>query len=280
MPTFVDQMLAQYSSHDKPEDVIEKFRQFYKEKERLGRARGTIRRLSFISSLQSNLSKYKTQVPAPVEFKQKLHITREELNQLIKERAHSVRQNSIDIVAIDGDKFVRDCRELLTHPDFALKVIAVACLTGRRMTEIISTANFDPPQEPHSTNLIYWSCVTGMLKQRGRNTCIDIPLFAKRNEIVACVHALREQSQHLTAKDSNKFASKRISRAMKKYCPEISKIHNFRKLYALMCFVYFNQRNCSLPRLTSDVLGHHDISNTVLTYLNFRLENTGSLNFK
>lgn len=280
MPSFVDRMVAQYSSSDNAEDVVRQFMLFYKQKEDEAKEKGRERKISFLGNVQSNLSRYKMRVKAPPEFKKKLHITKEELAQVASERHNSMRKQSIDIVAINGDKFVADCQDLLIHPDFCLKVIALACLTGRRMTEIVSTVKLDEAKEKHFTNSIYWACAKGLLKQRGEDKCVDIPLLAPRSSINACLRALREQCGHIAAKDVNRLVSKKISRAMKKYCPEIGNIHAFRKLYVLMCFHYFNERNCSLPRLASDYLGHKSMSESVLTYLNFRVENIGSLNFK
>ncbi len=216
---------------------------------------------------------------APIEFKKQLHLTKAEMVQLAREKEGSLRKHSIDIAAIPGDITILDCRTLLHNPDFALKVIAVACLTGRRMAEIVVSAQFDAPREPHATNLKYWSCVGGLLKQRGADRCIDIPLFAGRDEIIGAIKALRAQCGPMDIADVNKLVAKPIARAMKKYCPQIGHIHAFRKLYVLMCNEYFNDRHCSLPRLAADYLGHKTMSDTVLTYLNFRLEGIGTLSF-
>ena len=107
------------------------------------------------AGLQTNLSKFKLSFRAPEEFKKKLHMSKEDMNILAKEKQGSMRKKSIDIQAIDGDNTVLDCRELLQSPDFSMKVIAVACLTGRRMAEIIVSAKFDPPSEEHATDARY-----------------------------------------------------------------------------------------------------------------------------
>jgi hypothetical protein len=269
-----------YSPHLKPQTIIDEFTRFYKDQEHKGRERGVDRKLSYRAGLQSNLSKFKLQFDAPEEFKKQLHMTKDDMITLNKEKGESLRGRSIDIQAIDGDNTVLDCRQLLQSPDFCMKVIAVACLTGRRMAEIIVTVKFDPPETQHFTDLKYWTCVSGLLKQRGENRCIDIPLFAPREEINFALKALRAQCGVMTVEEVNTTVGKKIFRAMKKYCPQIGNIHAFRKFYVQMANIYFNERNCSLPRLGSDYLGHKSMDEAVLTYLNFRIQNAGSLNFK
>jgi hypothetical protein len=251
----------------------------YKKFEEDDQKTGRKRKSSYLASAQTYLSHYKKRVVAPDEFKRKLHLTKQESDQLNVQRISTLRTNSIDLAAVRGDKIMFDCRNLLTHKSFELKVIAVACLTGRRMTEVVCTLVLDEPKEPHFSNLKYWACASGLLKQRGENRCFDIPLFAPRQDILNCIQKIRTQCKSIAQEDVNRRIGKRIARAMKKYCPEIDHIHNFRKLYIMMAMHYFNERHCSLPRLASDYLGHKGISETVLTYLNFELDKIGSLSF-
>lgn len=279
MPEFVSKMVDTYQPGDKAEDVVNIFREFYQSQEQKAKQKGLIRKSSWIASAQSALSKYKSKVNAPPEFKKDIHLSREEMIVCNNEKSNTLRDHSIDIKTIHGDEVVLDCRKLLKSKDVCLKIIAVACLSGRRMTEIISSVEFGPPAEKHFTNLKYWSCVTGLLKQRGDNKCFDVPLFEERDKIIEAVKEIREQTQHITKENVNKLMAKKISSAMHKYAPQIGKIHNFRKFYALMAFQYFNDRNCSLPRVASDCLGHKSLDESILTYLNFKVDNTGSLKF-
>jgi hypothetical protein len=280
-PGFVARMLAkhQYTPDLDAAAIVAEFHAYFRELERKARARGMKTRGTYLGSVQYALSRFKTTMKAPADFKKHLHLSREDTLKLAKEKEARLRNHSIDLVAIQGDTTVLHCRELLTHPDFSLKVIAVACLTGRRMAEIVTTIKLEPPRERHFTNAAYWACASGFVKQRGLDACLDIPLFATRNEINMCIKALRAQCGPVALSEVNALVGKKIARAMHKYCPEIGNIHAFRKFYVLMCNHYFNERHCSLPRLGADYLGHRNMSETMLTYLNFRITGVGQLNF-
>ena len=160
-------------------------------------------------------------------------------------------------------------------------IIAVAALTGRRASEIIYSMRFGRPMESHSTSDKYWSCVTGILKQRSNGAVVsrEVPLLAERKNILTAVAAIREACPAKNIQEVNRKYAKNIARVMKKFCPELGKLHEFRKFYVAVCFHYFNERNCSLPRVAADYLGHKNMSETVLTYLSARLAGIGSIDF-
>jgi len=249
-------------------------------------AEGRKRKTSALSSAQSYISRFKkllAQRGAPASFLNGLHLTRDEIRRLNIEKNAAVHAGAIDLHEIKGDAVIMDCRAFLRHENPILVVIGLACLTGRRMAEIILTAEFNPPEDKHFTSSRYWTSLGGILKRRTkaeREKTREVPLLAPREDIVAAIRRVRDELPASTPAQVNAKYAKRISRAMRKYCPVIGKLHQFRKFYVLCCFQYFNERNCSLPRLASDYLGHKNLSQTVITYLNFRVTDLGGLNFK
>jgi hypothetical protein len=286
---FVHVMIDKYKTRNTPElphgsVVVDAFIKYFQEKYESDLKRNKPRKLSYLSTVQTSLSAYKKELrrlDAPEHFLKQLHLARGQTEALIREKKDNVQAKAIDLPAINGDSIIEDCLKLLHNDNIYLRVVAVACLTGRRMAEILHSVTFGPPLDKHYTEERYWSCITGILKQRGedRVKCREIPLFAPRDDINKALASIRKELPSSNAKDVNVLYGKPIARVMKKYCAEIGNLHQFRKFYVLACQEYFNERNCSLPRLAADYLGHKTMSDTILTYLNFRLVNVGSLDF-
>lgn len=285
---FVSTMVNKYKAGKNlplPREVVGAFTEYYGKKYDRDIKNGKRRKLSCLSSIQTNLSQFKREMRelgASEQWLKGIHMDNKDTSSLIREKSLNVRANSIDLTVVNGDNMIKDCRKLLDNSNIYLQLIALACLTGRRTAELLFSTKFGPPGETHFTDSKYWSCITGILKQRGedRTKCREIPLFVSRSRVNLALERVRANLPVSDIKDVNKLYGKSISRAMKKYCPEIGNIHQFRKFYALMCFHYFNERHCSLPRLASDYLGHKTMSDTVLTYLNFRVDNLGTLSFR
>jgi hypothetical protein len=264
---------------------VRDFVQHYEQLHQTHMTEGRPRKTSALSSAQSYISQFKKQLTtrgAPVVFLNALHLTRDEIRTLNNEKNSTVHAGAIDLYDIKGDAIIVDCRKFLLHSNPMLIVIGLACLTGRRMAEIMHSVTFDPPVEKHFTSDRYWTSVRGILKRRTsveKAQTRDVPLLAPRNDIVNAVRKLRAALPASSPQDVNKRYAKHVGRAMHKYCPIIGKLHQFRKFYVLCCFHYFNERNCSLPRIASDYLGHKALGQTVITYLNFKVSDLGSLNF-
>jgi len=291
---FVNQMVQQYSKVHQlgqvnsdpktPAQFVEAFTKHYKSLYDRDIARGVERRLSHLSSVQSSLSRFKKKLRTTgvdEAWLKKLHLPKKEANDLMLEKKTNVSKNSIDLPLLQADDIIHDCKQFLTHPNKYVKIIAVAALTGRREAEIIHSMRFGSPKEHHYTSEKYWSCVTGILKQRSTGGVVsrEVPLLAERKDIVAAVTAIRESCPAKNVQEVNKKYAKNIARTMQKFCPELGKLHELRKFYVAVCFHYFNERNCSLPRIAADYLGHKTMSETVLTYLSARLTGLGSINF-
>ncbi len=291
-PCFLSTMVEKYKANrEVPAAVfVGLFRDHYKNMYDRDLKKGIPRKITYLSSVQTSLSRFRERLlqelstsPPPPEFLKGLRLTSEENRTLKADKLKIVHQKAIDLPELDGDAIIQDCREMLKKKNPYLKVIALACLTGRRMSEIILTMTFSPPKEEHQTDHKYWASVQGVCKQRkGDPDAVkerEIPLLERRDYIVDSIAKVRRDLVATSIAQVNKKFGKPVQRHMQKFCPHIGKLHDFRKFYVLACFHYFNERNCSLPRLAADYLGHKTMSQTVITYLNFRLKPLGELTF-
>jgi hypothetical protein len=263
MPGFVEAMVEQWKPETKAERVVQEFRDFFRKRYDDDAKAGKKRKLSHLSSMQSSLSVYKTalqsneRIKPTKEFLDGLHITQDEAVKLAYEKNGRLRDKSIDLPKIHGDQMIMDARKWLKSPDALHRVVAIAMLSGRRMSEIVATAKFGLPRQNHTgTSNEYWTCFTGLLKQRGNDRCVEAPLFAKRSEITESLNMVREAYRGISRAKINATLAKPISRLMARFAPDIHNLHAFRKLYAILTHHYFNERSCSLPRITNDYLGH------------------------
>lgn len=296
--SFVNEMLDQYMEFKQrapgkiDEQLAEKFsRMFVKYFDKLYQddiKRGKTRKQPGLASAQTALSVFKKHViqsgEKNLKFIDGLHLTLDEMNQVIKARQETVKKKGIDLPTLKADAIIEDCRDFLSKDNPYLQVMALACLTGRRMAEIILTVQFNPPKEKHYTDSIYWTSVTGLLKKRLNDgeveKAIEIPLLAPRPQIIQALKQVRDKLPASSVEQVNAKYGKNVARTMKQYCKNVGNLHQFRKFYVMCCYKYFNERKCSLPRLASDYLGHKTLGNTVLTYLNFRVEDLGRLSFQ
>lgn len=247
---------------------------------------GQTRKLPYYNSVQTSLSNFKRLLKdsgeTNISFLNTLHIKPKHMKLLKKMKTNAVHAKAIDLPLINGDAVVLKCREYLNHNNPYLQLTALACLTGRRSAEILHSINFQVPRETHYTPLCYWTCGVGFVKIRedqDNKRSQEFPLLASRDKINEVLTTVRLALPATSVKQVNRKYGKQIQRTMRKYFPLMRKMHDFRKLYALICFHYFNERHCSLPRLASDYLAHLTMSESILTYLNFRVSPLGQLDF-
>jgi hypothetical protein len=285
-----DQTLALHHSapqrltREYADQIVKEFHAYFKERADMHPRERKMTHLATVQSSLSNLKKRLRLQGVDPEFLKHLHMNKEDSSTLIQAKAQSVVTRSIDLPTVDADAIVLDCRALLNHKDPYLRVIALACLTGRRTAELLFCASFEPPKEQHTTAERYWASVTGFCKQRHDAVEVmvrDVPLFECRNRICAAIEGVRRELPVDNIAEVNSKYAKGIQRRMNKYMPAaIKNIHALRKFYSLTAFNYFNQRNCSLARFASEVLGHRAMGPTVLTYLSFSVDCAKSLNFR
>jgi hypothetical protein len=254
----------------------------------------TIRSEYALSTAESQVSRLKTELKRLNEPKalsrekrealwKELKMTKAETNALKKRSMANLRAQGTNMRAINADQLILDARNILEEresrpPSHIL--VALAAVTGRRTSELIITGSFDPPVNRDSK---WWASFRGQAKTRGDFRVYDIPLFATRDLVVKSVRELRKHWGRVqgitTAERANSYAGD-ISAAMAELAPEIGTVHKFRRFYVLVCQVYFNEDNKSLPVLASEYLGHKEVSSAVLPYLNMLLaRDLGTLDF-
>jgi hypothetical protein len=281
----VHQSAPQRLTREYADQIVKEFHAYFKERADLHPRERKITHLATVQSSLSNLKKRLRLQGVDPEFLKHLHMNKEDSSKLIAAKTQSVVVRSIDLPTVDADAIVTDCRALLTNRDPYLRVIALACLTGRRTAELLFCASFEPPRERHKTAERYWASVTGFCKQRHDAVepamVRDIPLLESRDRVCAAIESVRRELPVDNIAEVNSKYAKGIQRRMIKYMPAaIKNIHALRKFYAQTAFCYFNDRACSLPRFASEVLGHKQLSATILTYLSFHVECAKSLNFR
>jgi len=270
------------------EQITNYFRERYNDDIKRGRPR----KGNHLASTQTTLSKLKRRIEktslgssaGEAAFLKQLRLKPEEAKQLERHKADMVDSKAIHIPEIDADAIILDCRELLDNPDPFVRLLALACLTGRRMGELLFSMKFEAPKLAHKTNSKYWTEISGIAKQREHERenyprIREVPLFAPRDVVVAAIQKLRTDLPCDSIEQVNSKYGKPAQRAMKKYCPTLNNLHNFRRMYSLVCEHYFNENSCALPRLAAEYLGHKSTSSVVLTYLNFKVKNLGRLSF-
>ena len=216
---------------------------------------------------------------SPSAFYNNLKLSKENSILLKTERNERLRMKAIDLPQVHGDRIITDCRRLLKHKNKYMRLIAVAGLTGRRTVEILRTMKFNQPYEDHSELNDYWCLVTGVAKQKNGEIVREVPFFEKRETLKKKIKVLRKEFPTDCNRDVNALYAKQISNYMKDYCSVIGNIHSFRRFYVLMCYKYFNDRNCSIARIASDYLGHKTMGSTLISYLSFNVKTEDHISF-
>jgi len=299
------------------EQIVRTTVNYFKNKYDQHRQSGRERKTCGLSTAQNTLSKIKTLFEEEFEVRgirdsdylKQLRLQKSDMDALNASKSLKVHDAGTNIVAVPGDLLIRKSRDTLVNVDAsrALLVAAVACLTGRRMVEIIHRIQFNPPEEAHAEHEQYWCNISGLAKQRGVLTRFEVPLLEKRDAINKAMTKIRTlfpspptnicraprvdlsvgQRLYFERKRDvaeNKWVSskygKEMSRMMKAFCPEIGSLHKFRRFYVGVCLHYFPQDGVAENRTASDYLGHRQMSGAVLTYKNYIVRDLGTLDYQ
>lgn len=270
---------AEGLTEDFAKRLVSDLEKHYKSLADKGTKVGAKRKLPYTNSVQCTLSRLKSAIKSdlpdvPVSFTNHLHVTRDQLRELVQVRAENTRNHSIDTPGFDLESIVLKARQILRTPGVSCeyKLIALAMLTGRRTSELLFSMQLSMPKERHSTPEHYWVSATGFLKHRNKKgeaaLIREIPLLDNRAIIVKNLVDVRECMPASTALEVNKKYAHRIAAHIRTLDWGIFNIHQLRKLYGVLTHKYFNENKCSVARSTSDYLGHKHLSETVLTYMN------------
>jgi hypothetical protein len=287
---FVEKMLDKYKkgpfTSPTARRIVSETRCYFQARYKRDVRAGIDRKITGLACAQSTLSKIKKcfqDLTTSATFLRELRLPKADMVRISARKQQRLHTQGTNLPTVPALSMIRDCRKILRSPDIqnhrrGLKLMALACLTGRRMVELILTAKFHQPRKQHQTPRKYWAYVTGLAKQRSPDPSgIEMPLLADRDSIVKGIMEIRQlypapprtlSPQKQKTWVNNKYA-KEVSRVMQKYCDTIGTLHNFRKFYALVAATYFQENNTSVLRLASDYLGHKQLSPSVLHYLNF-----------
>ena len=246
------------------------------------------RKTTWLNSFQCCLSLFRRQLKernVHYHLLKYVRMSRQEKYLLEKQKRERLEKASENVSKLDGADVITRARTLLQSEDPATVVICLAALTGRRMSELILSGNFGPPQNTKWARPTYWSNFTGVLKQRewdkDKVNFREIPLLAPRQDINEAIERLRDLWPATSNAEVNKLYSSRVSKKMKELFPQIGTLHTFRKVYCPITYFHFNDElNFSLPRFASEVLAHKSIhGGRLLTYLNVNVTNLENIEF-
>ena len=278
------ELYGKYPRHWRMTDFVESFRMYFKFTYKLDIDAGKTRKTTWLNSFQSNLSQFRRQLKnRGIQFwlLKFIRMTAKEKRTLEMQKKQRMVDESVGIVRINGPALLEKARRLLFSDDPATLVVALAALTGRRSSELVHSGTFGHPQEKH-LHPAYWSHFTGILKQRewDKNKVVarEIPLLAPREEINEALERLRDLWPSDSVQEAGSLYSYPISKATKREFPDVAKLHEFRKTYAVITYEHFNEKDYSLPRFASEVLAHKSLlGGRILTYLNIAVKGVSGM---
>lgn len=214
--------------------------------------------------------KYIAQLKLPPMLSEKLR----------KERTKRLMENANNLEEIDVLRLVNTCRTwILDNDNPGKQVIALALITGRRISEILYSIEILAPTQQHDKHEQYWSCLRGFSKSREPQRCRDCPIFMYRDVVKKALVNVRNEYPADSISHVNKRYSTHIARLMKRHLPSIAKIHTLRKLYVSIAFEHFNENNESIASLYSRYLGHRILTGAVLPYMSVNPINVKKIKF-
>lgn len=273
MPNFIDQQVLLFFQEDgvrPPKYWVEKFVKYYNSLYVAAIKKGRPRKSSGLSSAQYSISLFKKRLRnygIPENYLGELKLYSDQANILAKQRNDRLINNATNLQKIDAFELINKCRTWVKdNQNPSRQLVALAALSGRRVSELIYSIELLPPSQEHEKPE-YWSCMIGFAKSRELDRCRDCPVFEKRNIIQAAMDNVRIHFPADTISEVNKKYANSISLSMKKYLPIVKKIHNLRKLYVQIAFHHFNEKNASIVKLSSEILGHSKLSEAVIPYM-------------
>ena len=217
-------------------------------------------------NIKSLLQKYEILPKYLSDFK----ISQKEQNILTLKKRQSLQTKLETVVHIsDIDNMIRKSIRFIETADERTSVTKICCclllLTGRRISEIVYTAEFTKHDETE-----YAAHFEGQLKKRDeKNTQYAIPLLAPLDVILIGLSFLRKRDTSVTS-NANKDVKKMFS--------EIHHIHVLRSVYIKAVFCKFLCQS-SFPALAKACLGHEHFTES-LHYSSVVLDVKEKLNFR
>jgi hypothetical protein len=236
------------------------------------------------SSVKSSLTKYRNAIRSLGDnFDEELALHALRFLTLSKEESIDLKHQYKEQLQSDHTslRFVKDvdavilkAEELLESEAYTALAVGIACLTGRRLTEILKTAKFEFIDEEH---ILF----TGQLKTKeSENAKIapyPIPVLSTASILIEALAKLRQLRDFSALTNdqvhskTNKSCSEQVKRHFSALIPNC-KVKDLRALYATICCEYFKPDDYSDPAYMAMILGHSELDLiTPLSYQDFRI---------
>jgi hypothetical protein len=193
--------------------------------------------------------------------------------QLRQTQTRALNNKHHNIKIIDGDKLMTDLLPLLNSENSRECIPALLLATGRRQNELVDGTLSKSKCGPYFA-LFKGQSKTGLDIERDE---YDIPLLSPFNIVDNAWK--RSKSYFENSQDRKVFKAKirNISRWLKKNSNfNVDKLHEFRSIYALICYELFPTGKLSQMAYISNVLGETSI-NIASHYNSIKVENIKNL---
>ncbi|MBD1860078.1 MULTISPECIES: protelomerase family protein [Trichocoleus] len=190
----------------------------------------------------------------------------EEYTQLNDEKQRSVSERNEDVKPLHNpDGIVATAVRLLESPEWAEVAAALAVLTGRRSSELLSTAKFEPKTR--------WSVVfTGALKRGGETQTLsfEIPTLTTSEKVCKALAKIRRElpeTQELPAKEVNARFGPAVAAACDRHFSDLVPpraggnlyTHLFRAVYATIAIFWYCPPRVDPVEFRAAIQGHYAV---------------------
>lgn len=173
---------------------------------------------------------------------------------------------------LDVDGYIATAVSNLTSNSVARLIMALAIVTGRRTYEVACTGDFEYIDD---NTLLF----AGQAKTRNRTDIAPyaIPVLCNATLILNAIDTLRAKRPDLIGLDDDAFNATMASQLVpqrKPYAKYVSDkkfiTKDARPIYAILCWIKYDKKQCSFTRYSSRLLGHrNDDVNTAQSYDDF-----------
>jgi hypothetical protein len=191
----------------------------------------------------------------------------QEYTELNNQKQDSVATRNESVQFIDNpDAIVSKAVELLDSPEWSEVAAGLSVLTGRRSSELLSTANFEKASK--------WSVVfTGALKRRGelQELSFEIPTLTTADLVVKALEKVRSelpQAKNLPANQVNSKFGGAVARACDKHFEGLVPYregkdnlytHLFRAVYATIATFWYCPPHVNDTEFKATIQGHYAV---------------------
>jgi hypothetical protein len=190
----------------------------------------------------------------------------EEYTQLNDEKQRSVAERNEDVKPLHNpDGIVATAVRLLESPEWSEVAAALAVLTGRRSSELLSTAKFEPKTR--------WSVVfTGALKRGGETQTLsfEIPTLTTSEKVCKALAKIRRElpeTQELPAKEVNARFGPAVAAACDRHFSGLVPpraggnlyTHLFRAVYATIATFWYCPPRVDPVEFRAAIQGHYAV---------------------